>query len=219
MKQSGLWSSLGTHGSLWLYGDYVFPIVLKPDKFDSFLSQISPWRSIAPQTIGISTNLFFTSDLNLVILAWMDDELWCRQAQNGINFDFEVKFDIEGQGRLPPKTIGTLRCFASLVQNLVGLAWTADELGRIQWPSSAWPLTPWGMSDGPYHVTTQFYFCKKYKIQSIFTRAFDVAQRVWFRQLSMFWMWRHHMALWRHGGGALQWFDPNDSLQHDRIYL
>ena len=35
----------------------------------------------------------------------------------GVNSDFEVKFDLEGQGHLPPKTIGTLtKVFASLVQ-------------------------------------------------------------------------------------------------------
>ena len=77
-------------------------------KFD-FLSQIWPWmsRSNAPKTIGILTNAFCTSDPKLVILAWMGDELWCRQAQNGVNFDFDLKFDLGGQSRLPPKTIGT----------------------------------------------------------------------------------------------------------------
>ena len=29
----------------------------------------------------------------------MDGELWCGQAQNGVNLDFQVKFDLEGQGR------------------------------------------------------------------------------------------------------------------------
>ena len=38
----------------------------------------------------------------------MGDELSRRQAQNGVNFDFEVKFDLEGQGQSPPKTIGIL---------------------------------------------------------------------------------------------------------------
>ena len=45
---------------------------------------------------------------NLVILAWTGDELSCRQAQNGITFDFEVKFDFEGQCQSPAKTIGIL---------------------------------------------------------------------------------------------------------------
>ena len=36
----------------------------------------------------------------------MGDELWSGQAQNGVNSDFEVKLDLEGQGQLPPKTIG-----------------------------------------------------------------------------------------------------------------
>ena len=44
---------------------------------------------------------------NLVILAGTADELWCEQAQNEVKFDFQVKFDLEGQGWLSPKTIGT----------------------------------------------------------------------------------------------------------------
>ena len=43
-----------------------------------------------------------------MILPWRGDELSQGQAQNGANFDFEVKFDLEGQGQSPPKTIGTL---------------------------------------------------------------------------------------------------------------
>ena len=38
-----------------------------------------------------------------VILAWRGDELSHGQAQNGVNFDFEVKFDLEEQGQSPPK--------------------------------------------------------------------------------------------------------------------
>ena len=30
------------------------------------------------------------------------------QAQHGMSFDFKVQFDIEGQGKLPHKTIGVL---------------------------------------------------------------------------------------------------------------
>ena len=64
-----------------------------------------------PKTIGILTKLhvFCTSGPNLVVLALTGDELSRRQAQNGVNFDFEVKFDLECQGQSPPKTIGILR--------------------------------------------------------------------------------------------------------------
>ena len=41
-------------------------------------------------------------------LAWTGDELSRGQAQNGVNFYFEVKFDLEGQGQSPQKTIGVL---------------------------------------------------------------------------------------------------------------
>ena len=56
-----------------------------------------------PKLIGILTQVFCTFGPNLVILAWTSDELSCRQAQNGVTFDFEVKFDLEGQGQSPPK--------------------------------------------------------------------------------------------------------------------
>ena len=45
--------------------------------------------------------------LNLVILACTADELWCTQTQNSVKFDFQVEFDLEGQNRSSPKTIGT----------------------------------------------------------------------------------------------------------------
>ena len=55
------------------------------------------------------------------------------QAQNGVNFDFEVKFDLEGQGQSPPKTIGTLtKVFYTYGPNLVILAQRGDELSHGQ---------------------------------------------------------------------------------------
>ena len=68
-----------------------------------------------------------------MILAWTGDELSCRQAQNGVTFDFEVKFDLEGQGQSLPKTIGILpKVFYIYVLNLVILADTGHELSRGQ---------------------------------------------------------------------------------------
>ena len=52
--------------------------------------------------------VFSSSGPNLVVLAGTGHELLSGQAQNGVNFDFEVKFDLEGQGQSPPKTIGFL---------------------------------------------------------------------------------------------------------------
>ena len=66
---------------------------------------------------------------NLVIIAWRADELWGGQAQNEVKFDFQVKFDLEGEGRSSPKTIGTLtKVLCTFVPNLVILAWTSGEL-------------------------------------------------------------------------------------------
>ena len=60
---------------------------------------------------------------NLEIVTEIGGESWHEQAQNGVNFDFEVKFDVEGQGQSPPKTIGILtNVFYTYGPNLVILA-------------------------------------------------------------------------------------------------
>ena len=76
-----------------------------------------------PKLIGILTQVFCTFGPNLVVLAWTGDVLSCRQAQNGVTFDFEVKFDLEDQGQSHPKTIGILtKVFYIYGPNLVILA-------------------------------------------------------------------------------------------------
>ena len=86
-----------------------------------------------PQTIGILTKVFCTSGPNLVVLARTGDELSHGLPQNGVNFDFEVKFDLEGQGQSLPKTIGILtKVFYIYGPNLVILAERGDELSRGQ---------------------------------------------------------------------------------------
>ena len=83
----------------------------------------------SPELTGILTVLKCICCSNLEILTRIGGELWFGQAQNGVNFEFGVKFDLEGQGQLPPKTIGNLTkvfCFSG--PNLVILAWTGHEL-------------------------------------------------------------------------------------------
>ena len=85
----------------WLCGGYVFPaaglneILTFKIRFD-----LERQGQLPLKTTGILTEVLCTSGLNLVILAWMADELWCRQAPKGVNMDIYVKFDIEGQCRL-----------------------------------------------------------------------------------------------------------------------
>ena len=82
-----------------------------------------------PKTRGILTKLhvFCTSGPNLVVLALTGDELSRGQAQNGVSFEFEVKFDRERQGQSPPKTIGFLtKVFYTYGPNLLILAWTGQ---------------------------------------------------------------------------------------------
>ena len=63
------------------------------------------------------------------------------QAQNGMNFVFEVAFDNEGQNQSPPKTIGILtKVFYTCGLNLAILAWQGPELSRGQ--ASDW-RTDW----------------------------------------------------------------------------
>ena len=65
-------------------------------------NEIEDQDQSTPKLTRILTQVFCTFGPNLVILAWTGHELSCRQAQNGVNFDFEVKFDLEGQGQSPP---------------------------------------------------------------------------------------------------------------------
>ena len=98
-----------------------------------------------PKTIGILTKVFCTSGPNLVVLAQTGDELSHGQAQNEVNFDFKVRFDLEGQGQSLPKTIGILtKVFYIYGPNLVILAERGDELSRGQardWRTDGWTHT------------------------------------------------------------------------------
>ena len=118
----------------WLCGGYVFPVGwnLKIWLFKSYLT-LKVKVNCPLKTIGILTKVFWISGPNLVILAWMGGELWCGQDQNGVNLDFKVKFDLEGQCRSVHKTIGTLtKVFCIFGPNLVILTWTGPELSRGQ---------------------------------------------------------------------------------------
>ena len=58
--------------------------------------------SINPQNNRDLYKGLSTSGPNLVALAWTGDELSRGQAQNGVNFDFEVKFDLKDQSQSHP---------------------------------------------------------------------------------------------------------------------
>ena len=110
----------------------------RPNKFGrktgfKIENEIEDQDQSIPKLIGILTHVLCTCGLNLVILAWTSDELSYRQAQNGVTFDFEVKFDLEGQDQSPPKTIGILtNVFHIYGLNLVILAETGHALSRGQ---------------------------------------------------------------------------------------
>ena len=90
----------------------------------------------SPKLVRIWTVLRCIFVPNLEIVTSIGGELWYGQAQNGVNFDFEVKFDIEGQGQSTPKTIGILtKVFYTYGPNLVILAWTGNGLlhGQTWW--------------------------------------------------------------------------------------
>ena len=59
---------------------------------------------VNPQkTIWTITKMLCIFCLYLVVLAWMSGELWDGQAQNGVNLEFQVEFDLRSQGQSPPK--------------------------------------------------------------------------------------------------------------------
>ena len=77
----------------------------------------------SPKLVRIWTVLRCIIVPNLEIVTLIGGELWHRQDQNGVNFDFEVKIDLEGQGQSHPKTMGILtKVFYIYGPNLMILA-------------------------------------------------------------------------------------------------
>ena len=86
-----------------------------------------------PKFTGILTELRCIFGQNLEILTSTDGEWSCGQAQKSVKFDFQVKFDLEGQGQPTPKTIGILtKMFCMSGSNLVILDGTSHKLLRGQ---------------------------------------------------------------------------------------
>ena len=82
---------------------------------------------------GILTELGCIFGRNLIFLTSTGGEWSCGQAQNRLNFDFQVKFDIEGHSQSTPKTIGILaKVFCMSGSHLVILAGTSHKLSRGQ---------------------------------------------------------------------------------------
>ena len=97
------------------------------------MSSSIPKTTPNPQNNRDLNQGFCTSGPNLVFLAQTGDELSHGQAQNRVNFDFEVKFDLKCQGPSPPKTKGILTMvFYTFGPDLAILAWTGPELSRGQ---------------------------------------------------------------------------------------
>ena len=86
-----------------------------------------------PKLTGILTELRCIFDKNLEILTSTGGEWSCGQAQNSVNFYFQVKFDLEGQGQSTTKTMGILtKMFCMSGSNLVILAGISHKLSRRQ---------------------------------------------------------------------------------------
>ena len=86
-----------------------------------------------PKLTGMLSELRCIIGQNLEILTSTGGEWSCGQDQNCVNFDFQVKFDLEGQGQSTPKTIGILtKLFCMSGSNLVILAGTSDKLSHGQ---------------------------------------------------------------------------------------
>ena len=109
----------------------------------------------SPKLVRIWTVLRCIFVQNLEIVTSIGGESWQWQAQNWVNFDFEVKFDLEDQGQWPPKTIGILtKVFYTDDPNLVILAWTGDELSRGQASTYRTHRRTDGLTDRQTQATT-----------------------------------------------------------------
>ena len=87
----------------------------------------------SPKLVGIWIVLRCIFVPNLEIVTSIGGELWHGQAQNGVNFDFGVQFDLEGHGQMSHNIIGILtKLFCTSGPNLVILAWMGDELSCRQ---------------------------------------------------------------------------------------
>ena len=87
----------------------------------------------SPKLVGIWTVLRCIFVPNLENVTSIGGELWHEQAQNGVNFDFGVQFDLEGHDQPSHKTIGILtKVFYISGPNFVILALPVDELSRGQ---------------------------------------------------------------------------------------
>ena len=62
----------------------------------------------SPKLVVIWTVLRCIFVPNLEIVTSIGGELWHGQAQSWVNFDYEVEFDLEGQGQSLPKPIEIL---------------------------------------------------------------------------------------------------------------
>ena len=87
----------------------------------------------SPKLVGIWTVLRCIFVPNLEIVTSIGGELWHGQAQNGVNFDFVVQFELEGHNQSSHKPIGIFtKVFYISGSNLVILAEMGDELWRRQ---------------------------------------------------------------------------------------
>ena len=83
---------------------------------------------------------------NFVILASIGGDLSRGQAQNGINCDFKIRFDLETQSQPTPRTTRILNnMFSTSGPNLVTLAWTV----------TSYPAISSGLTHMDMHTKTQ----------------------------------------------------------------
>ena len=96
--------------------------VVEKNRFE-IKNEIEDHGQSSPKSIGTWTGLRCIFSPNLEILISIGGDLWHGQAQNGVNFDFQVQFDHEDHRQSPHKTIRILiKVFYISDPNLVILA-------------------------------------------------------------------------------------------------
>ena len=87
----------------------------------------------SPKLIEMLSMLRYIFGPNLELPTSIVGEWLHGKAQKRVNFDFQVKFELEGQGQSTPKTIGILtKMFCMSGSNLVILVRTSDKLSHGQ---------------------------------------------------------------------------------------
>ena len=130
------------------------------------------------------------------------------QTQNGVNFDFEMKFDLKGQGQSPPKTIGILtKVFYTYGLNLVILAWTGYRAYKLGHGQTDWRMDRRRQGQYPeaQEISRNLATLEVTNLKSLFSRRHASIFNCWVPMPSFSSGLFRHTVRWK---SRLRWIDP-----------